>query len=59
MLDPDARVMPESDIDAAFRQSSSVTVNIRNFREAGVGTSSFDDSTGLVSHMRLRYRGGV
>jgi hypothetical protein len=59
MLDPDARVMPEIDIDAAFRRSSSVTVNIRNFPKAGVGASSSDDSTTLVSRMPLRYRGGV
>jgi hypothetical protein len=29
MLDPDAGVMPESDIDAAFGRSSSITVDIQ------------------------------
>jgi hypothetical protein len=70
MLDPDAGVMPESDIDAAFTRSSSIAIiirasfghhpgNIRNSPEAGAGASSFDHSTGLVSRTALRYRGGV
>jgi hypothetical protein len=59
MLDPDAGVMPETDIDAAFPQSSSVTVNIRNSPGAGASASSFGDFTGLVSRIALRYRGGV
>jgi hypothetical protein len=59
MLDPDAGVMPGNDIDAAFGRSSSVTVNIRNSREAGAGSPLFDDSAGLVSRIVLRYRGGV
>jgi hypothetical protein len=59
MLDPDARVMPESNIDAAFGRSSSIAVNIRHSRDVRVGTSSFDGSAGLVSRIALRYRGGV
>jgi len=59
MRDPDAGVMPERDIDAAFAHASSVTRNIANSRAAGVRASPFDDRTGLVSRMRLRYSGGV
>jgi len=59
MLDPDAEVNPENNIDAAFDRSSSITVNIRNSREARAEASSFDDSPGLVSRIALRYSGGV
>jgi len=51
--------MPENDIDAAFGQSSSTAVNIRNSREIWTESSAIDQSVGLVSRTLLRYRGGV